>query len=220
MGRLAGWCYDRRRWVLLIWVVGAIAVIGLASSVGSAFNDNFSGGNAPAQQAQHLLVTRFPAQAGDTADVVVQSSAPLTDPANSAEMGRLVAALRPLDHVRGVQSPLGPGAEHQVSADGRTGFAVVQFDNTSDNLPSAAVKKVIDVARSFSRPGFEVSLGGNPISNVVTASPGSSEGIGITAAIIIMLIAFGSVVAMGLPIITALVGVAVGFGIVDLLSHS
>ena len=75
------------------------------------------------------------------------------------------------------------------------------------------------MARSFSRPGFEVSLGGNPISNVVTASPGSSEGIGITAAIIIMLIAFGSVVAMGLPIITALVGVAVGFGIVDLLSH-
>jgi putative drug exporter of the RND superfamily len=202
-----------------MWVVGAIAVIGLASSIGSAFNDNFSGGNAPAQQAQHLLQTRFPAQAGDTADVVIQSSSPLTDPANSAEVSRLVAALSPLDHVRGVQSPLAPGAEHQVSADGRTGFAVVQFDNTSDNLPSGAVKKVIDVARSFSHPGFAVSLGGNPISNVVTASPGSSEGYGITAAIIIMLIAFGSVVAMGLPIITALVGVAMGFGIVDLLSH-
>jgi putative drug exporter of the RND superfamily len=219
LGRLAGWCYDHRRWVLVMWVVGAIAIIGLSSSLGSAFSNNFTGGNSAAQRAQNLLAARFPAQAGDTADVVIQTTEPLTDPSNSAQVARLVAALAPLAHVTGVQSPLAPGAEHQVSADGRTGFAVVQFDNTSGHLPSASVKRVIDVARSFSHPGFAVSLGGNPISDVVTASPGSSTGIGVTAAIIIMLVAFGSVVAMGLPIITALVGVGVGFGIVDLLSH-
>jgi putative drug exporter of the RND superfamily len=219
LGRLAGWCYGHRRWVLLIWVAGAVVIIGFSSSIGSAFSNNFSGGNSAAQRAQDLLAARFPAQAGDTADVVIQSSEPLTDPQNAAEVARLVAALRPLAHVSGVQSPLAPGAEHQLSADGRTGFAVVQFDNTSDHLPSASVKRVIDVARGFSRPDFAVSLGGNPISGVVSPSPGSSEGIGVTAAIIIMLVAFGSVVAMGLPIITALVGVAVGFGIVDLLSH-
>jgi len=202
-----------------MWVIGAIAVIALSSSIGSAFSNNFNGGNSAAQRAQNLLAARFPAQAGDTADVVIQTTEPLTQPSNSAQVARLVAALSPLAHVTAVQSPLVPGAEHQVSADGRTGFAIVQFDNTSGHLPSAAVKRVIDVARSFSHPGFAVSLGGNPISDVVTASPGSSTGIGVTAAIIIMLVAFGSVVAMGLPIITALVGVGVGFGIVDLLSH-
>ena len=69
------------------------------------------------------------------------------------------------------------------------------------------------------QPDLQVALGGPPISAVVSPSPGSSEGFGITAAIIIMLLAFGSVVAMGLPIITALVGIGVGFGVVALISH-
>jgi RND superfamily putative drug exporter len=151
--------------------------------------------------------------------VVVVTSGKLTDPANATQVDRLVAALRPLPHVTGVQNPLGPGAAHQLSDEGNIGFAVVQFDNTSDHLPSASVKRVIHVAQGFRRPGFAVSLGGNPIGNVVTAAPGSSTAIGVVAAMIIMLIAFGSVVAMGLPIITALSGVGIGFGIVALLSH-
>jgi RND superfamily putative drug exporter len=219
LGRLAEWCYQHRRLVVVLWVVGVLAVIGVATSVGTAFNNNFAGGNSAALRAQHLLQTKFPAQAGDSADVVMVTNGKLTDPANAAQVERLVAALRPLPHVTSVQSPLGPAANHQVSNDGNIGFAVVQFDNTSNHLPSAAVKRVIHVAREFNAPGFEVSLGGNPISNVVTAAPGSSTGIGVVAAMIIMLIAFGSVVAMGLPIITALAGVGIGFGLVGLLSH-
>jgi RND superfamily putative drug exporter len=219
LGRLAAWCHDHRRRVLLIWVLGVLVVIGLSATAGSAFSNNFSGGNAPAERAQHLLSERFPSQAGDTATVVVVTTEPITDPANAERMARLVAALGPLDHVTSVQSPLAPGGQHQISTNGRVSFAVVQFDKTSADLPSGSIKRVIDVARSYSAPGFEVSLGGNPISDVVTASPGSSTGIGVTAAIIIMLVAFGSVVASGLPIITALVGVGIGFGIVALLSH-
>jgi RND superfamily putative drug exporter len=205
--------------LVVLWVLGVVVVIGAASSAGTAFSNNFSGGNSAAQRAQHLLATKFPAQAGDTADVVVVTKGKLTDPANAAQIDRLVAALRPLAHVTSVQSPLRPGAERQVSQQGNIGFAVVQFDNTSDHLPSASVKRVIHVAQGFSHPGFAVSLGGNPIGNVVTATPGSSTSIGVVAAMIIMLIAFGSVVAMGLPIITALAGVGIGFGIVGLLSH-
>ena len=78
---------------------------------------------------------------------------------------------------------------------------------------------MIAKARSYAGPGLQVALGGAPISAVVSPSPGSSEGIGISAAIVIMLLAFGSVVAMGLPILTALAGVGVGFGVVALISH-
>jgi RND superfamily putative drug exporter len=205
--------------LVVVWVLAVIVVIGAATSAGTAFSNSFGGGNSAAERAQHLLATKFPAQAGDTANVVIVTNDKLTDPGNAARIDSMVAALRQLPHVTGVQSPLAASATRQVSQQGNIGFAVVQFDNTSDHLPSAAVKRVINVAKSFHRQGFEVSLGGNPIGNVVSAAPGSSTGIGVVAAMIIMLIAFGSVVAMGLPIITALAGVGIGFGIVALLSH-
>jgi putative drug exporter of the RND superfamily len=219
LGRLAAWCYDHRRSVLIGWIVVFVAIIGLSQTTGSAYSDNFAAGNSASQRAQNLLAQRFPAEAGDTADVVVHTTGSLKDPANAAAIGRLVAALGPLPNVTGVRSPLAPGADHQVSADGHTAFAVVQFAKTTPHLDNTQTNHLIDVARSFAGPGFEVALGGNPISATVSASPGSSEAIGILAAIVIMLIAFGSVVAMGLPVITALVGVGIGFGLVAFASH-
>jgi RND superfamily putative drug exporter len=219
LGRLAGWCYDHRRWVLVIWVLAVVAVIASAVSVGGSFDNNFSSGNSGSQQAQNLLATRFPAEQGDSADVVLRSATPLTSSANAAIIGRLTAQLRPLAHVASVRSPLAAGGRQQLSADGRTGFIVVQFNTVAADLPGAPVSRVVTVARSFARPGLQVAVGGAPVENVVTAAPGSSEGFGITAAIIIMLLAFGSVVAMGLPILTALVGVGLGFGVLDAASH-
>ena len=219
LGLLARWTYEHRRRVLLAWVIALVGLIAVALSVGSAFSSNFSAGNSPSQQAQNLLAARFPSQAGDTADIVVQTVTPLTRPVNAFRMARLVAAVRSLPHVTSVRSPLAAGAGGQLSANRRVGFAVVQFDATAEHLPASSVERVIDVARGFSTSGFTVALGGNPISQVVTASPGSSTGIGVIVAILIMLIAFGSVVAMGLPIITALVGVGMGFGVVDAVSH-
>ncbi len=96
---------------------------------------------------------------------------------------------------------------------------MVQFDQDAATIPNTAVTKVIDVAESFDRPGYRIALGGGPIGNVITAAPGPSEGAGILGAMLIMLIAFGSVVAMGLPILTALFGIAIGFALEDLLSH-
>ena len=219
MARLAGWCYDRRRRVLATWILLVLVIIGLSSAVGSAFNDNFNSNSSPSQRAQNLLAQRFPAQAGDTADVVVHTTGQVKDPANAATINRLVTALTPLPGVTSVRSPLSPGAERQESADGHTAFAVIQFDKTTPNLKRSNTKELIRAARSFAHPGFEVALGGNPISAAVSATPGSSEAIGILAAVIIMLVAFGSVVAMGLPILIALVGVGIGYGLVDFASH-
>jgi RND superfamily putative drug exporter len=219
LARLAGWCYDHRRRVLAGWILVVLVVIVLSGAVGSAFSNNFNSGNSPSQRAQDLLAQRFPAQAGDTADVVIHTSGQVNDPANAATINRLVGALTPLPNVTTVRSPLSPGAEHQVSADGHTAFAVVQFDKITPDLKTAHTKELIRTAKSFAHPGFEVSVGGNPISAAVSATPGSSEAIGILAAIIIMLIAFGSVVAMGLPILIALVGVGIGYGLVNFASH-
>jgi RND superfamily putative drug exporter len=219
LGRLAGWCYDHRRLVLLGWLLAVVAVIGLAPWAGSRLDNNFALGSSPAQQAQNLLTSRFPAQQGDSADVVLRSSTPLDSPADAAAIGALARSLRPLAHVSGVQSPLARGGSRQLSADRRIGFVVVQFDDAAADLPASSVRRVIGTARSFARPGLQVAVGGAPVETVVSAAPGSSETIGLAAAIAVMLLAFGSVVAMGLPILTALVGVGLGFGLLEALSH-
>jgi putative drug exporter of the RND superfamily len=219
LSRLASWCFDHRRTVLVAWILVAAAVIGTAVSLGSQFSDNYSSASLASQQAQNVLSARFPAQAGASVDIVMHSPDPLTSGRNAASVAGVASAVRTLPHVSTVDSPLAPGGRRQLSADGRTGFVVVQFDTTAVNLPNSAALDVIHTALGFARPGLQVAVGGAPADNVVSAAPGSSEGIGITAAIVIMLLAFGSVVAMGLPLLIALIGVGLGFGIVDAASH-
>ncbi len=219
LGRWAARCYDHRRAVLLVWILLIIVVTALAQVVGTRFQNDFTAGNTPSQQAADILESRFPARSGDTADVVFHTTAPVASVANRAAIDDVVRRLEPLSHVVGVTGPFSPGAAHQVAANGHIAYAVVQFDTTADHLPAAAVNAVIAAAQSARHSGFAVALGGNPISSVITAAPGSSEGIGITAAILIMLLAFGSVVAMGLPIITALFGLGLGIALLELVTH-
>jgi RND superfamily putative drug exporter len=216
LARLAGWCHDHRWWVLVIWIVGLVGVNVGAQALGSNFSNNLSGGT---QSAQQILDTQFPALSGSPAQVVVTTTAPFLDPANRQRTEQLVAALSPLARVAKVTSPFSPQGAAQISRDGHIGFVRVDFDEAAGNLPTASIQKVIDTAQSFGAPGYHVALGGQAIGLVAGAKPGPAEGIGILAAIVIMLLAFGSVVAMGLPIITALFGIAVAFAVLDLLSH-
>jgi len=151
--------------------------------------------------------------------VVVTTTAPFTDPANRARTEQLAADLAPLAHVASVSSPFGPLGAAQISRDGHIGYLRVNFDQSAGTLPTSAVQKVVDTAQAAAGPGYQVALGGEAIGLVAGAKPGPAEGVGILAAIVIMLLAFGSVVAMGLPIITALFGIAVAFAVLDLLSH-
>jgi RND superfamily putative drug exporter len=217
LARLAGWCFSHRRIVLTAWLVAVAALIGIAVTAGSSFADTYASPGLPSQQAQNLLSAKFPGQAGATVDVVMRSARPLAGEASS--VSGLVSALRRQPDVLSVTSPLSPGGRSQLSADGKTGFAVVTFDTTDALLPDSAANDVISTSLRFAGPGLKVAVGGSPADNVVTAAPGSSEGFGITAAVIIMLVAFGSVVAMGLPLLIALVGVGMGFGIVFAASH-
>jgi RND superfamily putative drug exporter len=216
LARLAGWCHDHRWWVLVIWIIGLLGVNFGAQALGSNFSNNLSGGTHSAQQ---ILDANFPGLSGSPAQVVVSTTAPFADPSNRARTEQLVAALTPLAHVATVTGPFSPQGAAQISRDAHIAYVRVDFDQSAGTLPTAAIQKVIDTARSFAAPGYEVALGGQAIGLVAGAKPGPAEGIGILAAIIIMLLAFGSVVAMGLPIITALFGIAVAFAVLDLLSH-
>jgi len=220
LARLAGWSYDHRRKVLVVWLVVLVAVSVLSQVVGSGYQDKFSGGNTESQRAQNLLKERFPARAGDPADIVFRTGPdPVTSPANQRAIEAVVTSVKGLPHVSGTVSPFEQPQAQISQIDPHIAFAVVQFDRETGDLTASQVQKVIDTAEAAKVPGLEVEFGGQPISKTVFATPGGSEAIGIAAAIIILLIAFGSVIAMGLPILTALFGIGIGFGVIALLSH-
>jgi RND superfamily putative drug exporter len=207
--------------VLTLWIVAIIGITVLSQVVGTHFENRFTAGNTPSQQATSILQATFPSKSGDTADVVFHTSAPIDSPATKTAIDKVIQSIEPLPYVQSVTSPFSAAGAHQIapSAKGNIAFAQVQFTTDTADIPTAAVKKVITTAQASAHRGFQVELGGSPISSAATAAPGPSEGIGITAAIIIMLLAFGSVVAMGLPVITALAGLGIGIALLELLTH-
>jgi RND superfamily putative drug exporter len=217
LGRLAGVCYDRRRLVLVAWLVAIVGITVMVQMVGTRFENKYTAGNTPSQQASNILAAKFPSKSGDTADIVFHTSTPIAK--NEAAINDVVDRVRPLPYVRSVTGPFSPAGARQISSHANIAFAQVQFTTQTADIPTGAIKHVVTEAQAFARRGFLVALGGTPISAVVQASPGSSEGIGITAAIIIMLLAFGSVVAMGLPVITALAGLGIGIALLELFTH-
>jgi RND superfamily putative drug exporter len=219
LARTSGWCHDHRWLVLLVWLGALVAVNVIAQAAGTNFSSSFTSGNSPSTQVQNILAAKLPAQAGSPAQVVVSTTAPIRSPAYQATVARMVDALRRMPHVSAVVSPFSTAGSHQISGDGHIAYISVQFDELAGVLPHNAIQAVVDTAESYGGPGFRVALGGQAIGEVVTAAPGSSEGYGIIAAMLIMLLAFGSVVAMGLPIITALFGIAIAFATLDLLTH-
>ena len=189
--------------------------------VGTHFENKFTAGNTPSQQATDILQARFPSKSGDTADVVFHTSAPITSPANEAAIDKVVASIEPLPYVQSVTGPFSAAGAHQIAPPGRA----TSPSPRSSSPPTRRTSRPAPSRRSSPprRPprtrASRSSSAARPISAAATAAPGPSEGIGITAAILIMLLAFGSVVAMGLPVITALAGLGIGVALLELLTH-
>lgn len=219
LGRLGSWSYRHRRLVAIAWLLTLVLVTVAGRSAGSQFKYNLNGGSTQSQQAASFLQGRFPSQSGDVAQVVFQTRAPVTSAAVQARITRTLSELAGLPHVASVRSPFAPGGAHQVSGDGHVAYGVVQFDASGDALPNNTIQRVIDQARTAAAPGFAVQLGGTPVQKVEKPQFGKTEALGILAAIVILLLAFGSLIAMVLPIATAIVAVATTLGVLDVLSH-
>jgi RND superfamily putative drug exporter len=217
--RIARFCYERRRLVLTLWVVVLIGFIAAGRAFGADSVDNFSLPGAGSQRAFDLLSERFPQEAGDTATVVVEASGGVDAPAARQGLDDLLARIEKIDHVVGTDSPFAPGAERQISQDGTIAYATVHFDERASEVPLSVAKDVVNTVDDAKASGAQFEVTGAVVAAAVQEPPGASEGIGIIAAIIILLIAFGSLLAMGLPIVTALFGIGIGISIVELLGH-
>jgi RND superfamily putative drug exporter len=113
----------------------------------------------------------------------------------------------------------GPAAGKSISAEKNIAFATVVFDEKANLLPKSAAERVVKVARAADQPGLQVELGGQAIEATQQPGFGVSLAVGLLAAIVVLLLTFGSVVAMGLPIVTALFGLGTGLGAIALFTH-
>ena len=216
---LARWCSDHRRAVVVLWIAVLIGVMAVWQAAGSAYSNNFSLGDTGSQRAVDLLKSRFPQQSGDRDQIVFRADKGIADPAVRARLAAMLDRVSKLPHVSQVVSPYSAAGRTQISSDGKIAFATALFDKRSDLLPLSAIKKVVSTAQDARAPGIKVELGGPAVQQTEVGSPGSLTGIGILAAIVVLLVSFGSFLAMGLPIVTALFGLGTGAALIGLSTH-
>src|ERR671919_679921 len=158
--RVARWSY-RRRWTMLgIWLAALIGSGFLASSIGGDYSNDFSLPGAESQEAYDLLLDRFPAFAGDTADIVFQAENGVTDPQVQSSLEGLFGELSELDHVIGVESPYTEEGARQIAPDGQIGFATVRFENLNQEpVPIEVVDELKAMSEAAEEPGLVIEPG-------------------------------------------------------------
>jgi putative drug exporter of the RND superfamily len=197
------------------WVIAVVGLFVVGKVAGGATHDSFSVPGVESQRATDLLTASFPTQAGGSAQVVVHATdGTLADPGNAAAMAGALDAIRGLDHV--VVPP--PSATLQTSADGTIALATVRYDADSHSLPGDTYAQLKSAVAPAVDAGLQVEFGGEIPSAAERTPPSSAEGVGLLVAMVILLLAFGSVIAMGLPIGTALFGLAAGAATITFLS--
>ena len=213
IGLLGRACY-RHRWVtLFVWLAGVACLITLWTRFGAPAQDNFSGSDP----GQSLLNKHFPHASGDSLTLAIDSRAPLSDPAARARIETALVPFERAAHVTSVTDPYRtPG---HISAGGHIAFATVQFDVVSTKISNAEAKALMADATAASGHGMTFSLGGDVVDLAETPYGGPSDGIAVLAAAAVLLIAFGSFLAMGLPVVTALLGIAGGLSLIALIGH-
>jgi putative drug exporter of the RND superfamily len=221
MSAIARWCYHHRFVVIATWVVVLIGLGVLSQAVKSDYNNSFSLPGTGSTTAQQLLAKAVPAQAGDSDTIVWQvSHGTVHDPAVTVRMNAVLRRVATMPEVAAVVSPYGPRGAAQISRDGRTAYATVDFAKQANALAKADVTRVINAAEAARAPGLNVQVGGQAIESTEQAPLSTSTTVGVLAAAVVLFIAFGSLLAMSLPLITAIVGVGGGLMAITPLTHA
>lgn len=216
LGRSA---FRRRRLVALLWVaLLALAGVG-AASASTATSSSFSIPGTEAQKAFDLLEERFPGASPDGATARVVFKAPdgrkMTEPANKAEVKKVVAELK--SGSGQIASVTDPYAAKAVSKDGGTAYVSVSYKVSSMELTKETRKALEKTGTEARDAGLTVEIGGDALQAVPETGAGEIVGVGIAA--VVLVITFGSLVAAGLPLLTAIIGVGIGISTITALAN-
>ena len=219
MSTLARWCVRHRFVVLVIWIVVFGGLTTLSISLGANYRDSFSLKGTESTKAYELL-TRGTTEPPDKDSVVFHTRQPGdTIAAHSAEIQQAINSLTRLPAVTGVDSPFNPAFAYQNSPTGTIAYASVHFDQPPMKLDRNDIEAVVTTAKKFESDALQIELGGRAIGMLNQPETNVGEQIGILAAAIILLLAFGSFMAMLLPIGVALFALGTAGALVGLMTH-
>jgi RND superfamily putative drug exporter len=204
--------------VIAAWLVLAVALAVGARAVGERTNDNLTLPGTGSTQASDLLEDRLPKQAYGTNPMTLRvDSGKVSD--HEQAVDDTVAALKKTPHVEDAVNPLTKDGKSLVSKDGKTAYIPVTLDAGPGDLSEDEAQAVLDAGQPARDAGMDVALGSYAGQQLSKPDTHSSEAIGLTAAVIILLFAFGTATAMGLPIVTALLGLVSALSIITFVGH-
>ena len=218
---LSRWCMRHRRWVVIAWLAIAVGSQVIATAVGRDYSTNFTLPGTQSQRVSDLLTTEFKSQSGDVDTIVFRNTKGRYDaPAVKTAIQGLLTKVAKDPDVVSVESPYTPeGSRVQVSKDGQIAFAVVNYTKRANLLPDNTGKPVLDQIAKVSVPGLEIAAGGQVIEQAEGFNIGPATIVGVLAAMAILLITFGSLVAAGLPLVTAGLGLITGTALIGIATH-
>ena len=220
--RLARLCVRHRFAVLTAWLLVAVALVGVSHRLGDNTNDNATLPGTNSQQAADALSKSFPDQANGSSPIVLHvSSGKLTDSKYSQAVNSAAADVAKAPDVASVVNPLTEQGASALSKDQRTGYLSVTLSVSPGALSVDDAQTIIDAAaKPAQAAGIQVETGGQLGQKVSKPATETSELIGIIAAMVILTFTFGTVVAMLLPIVTAILGLASTLSIIQIFSHA
>jgi putative drug exporter of the RND superfamily len=220
LDRIARACVRARGRVLLVWLAVVAATLGLGIAFSAPTSTQFSLPGTDSQRAADLMsAAGLTTDQRASAQLVLHTDDPagLTAGSARAQVTALLTAIGTDVPGVTVTSPYAPDARGQIAADGRTAWAAVDLGSGTDDAIAARQTAVDTVVHEHAPAGITAALAGDGFS--VSTPGGLAEGVGLLLALLILVIAFGSVIAAGLPLLVALAGVGVGAGIVFLAGH-
>jgi putative drug exporter of the RND superfamily len=213
LARLADFTFRHRRLVLAGWVAALIAVVAVGAALRGDWSADYSTPGSESRAAVELLQERFPERSADSVDVVWQASGGAEAPAVRERMDAFLHEAAALD---GVGDPV-PASSALLSRDGTIAVARLPLTVTPGAVPLETGERLIDMASERSGDGVRVELGGLAIGNAQRGEI-SSESVGFAIAALVLLFTFGSLVASGLPIATALFGLGISSALIGALA--
>jgi RND superfamily putative drug exporter len=213
---LADFCYRRRRLVVVLWIAALMGSFALAGAFGGEYKQDYLQPGSESKAAADTLEDRFPQQAGDTVQIVVHADAGVSSGEARARAERIFADVAESEHVVAVVSPFSDEGAAQISQDGTTAYADVAVDRTVNEFTPEQARDLVEPVLAAGDEALRVEVGG-PVAALSQTAPFGSEGIGLIAAAVILLFTFGSAVAMGLPLVTALFGLGSAVALGELL---
>src|SRR5579875_582107 len=220
MRAAARWCFRHRLLVVALWLVALIGTTVAGQGIGSSYQDNFSLPPTPSFQAMSLLERAAPKISGDVDRVVVATSrGSVTDAAVRHRMDRLLTRVGRMPHVTEVGTPYAAAGSRQIAPSGRVAFATITFDEPAGDLPGREVAAYDRMIQSASSGAVTFAADGQAAEDGNPSGPSTGLPIGFIAAGIVLLLVFGTLAAVMLPLITAGFALGTSIALVGLASH-